>query len=95
MGSSDHDYLTLQYDRLFENATVEGLSYNYWKGSYTAISEKFNGTDWDLLLSNNDIEINSKLFKEKVTSIADKYIPRVAKGLHLINLHGGLVHLQK
>jgi len=43
------------------------------------MSEEFSGTDWDLLFSNDDIEINWKLFKEKVTSVADKYIPRVAK----------------
>jgi len=61
---------------MFEKATVEGLSYNYRKGNYTAMSKEFGGTDWDLLFSN---EINHKLFKEKVTSVADKYIPRVAK----------------
>jgi len=42
------------------------------------MSEEFGGTDWDLLFSNDDIEINWKFFKEKVTSVAGKYIPRVA-----------------
>jgi len=79
LGSSDHDCLTWQYECLFEKATVEGLSYNYWKGNYTAMSEEFSGTNWDLLFSNDDIEINWKLFKEKVASVADKYIPRNAK----------------
>ena len=63
--------LTWQYECLFEKATVESLSYNYWKGNYTTIFEKFNGANWDLLLSNDDIEINWKPFKEKVTSVAD------------------------
>jgi len=79
LGSSDHDCLTWQYECLFEKATVEGLSYNNRKGNYAAMSEEFGGTDWDLLFSNDDIEINCKLFKEKVTSVADIYIPRVAK----------------
>ena len=58
LGSGNHNCLTWQYECLFEKTTVEGLSYNYWKGNYAAISEEFNETHWDLLLSNDDIEIN-------------------------------------
>ena len=79
LGSSDHDCLTWQYECLFNKTIVEGLSYKYWKGNYAAISEEFNETDWDLLFSNDDIEINWRLFKEKIISVADKYIPRVTK----------------
>ena len=71
--------LTWQYECLLEKTIVGSSSYNYWKGNYTAISEEFSETDWDMLLSNDDIEINWELFKEKVISVADKHIPRVAK----------------
>jgi len=84
--------LTWQYECLLEKTIVGSSSYNYWKGNYTAISEEFNETGWNLLLSNDDIEINWELLKEKVIFVANKYSPRVAllKGPHLINLHGGL-----
>ena len=58
LGSSDHDCLTWQYECLLEKTIVEGSSNNYWKGNYKAISKEFNETDWDLLLSNDGIEIN-------------------------------------
>ena len=41
--------------------------------------KEFNEINWDLLLSNDTIDINWNLFKEKVTSDVDKYVPKVAK----------------
>ena len=81
MGSSYHDCLTWQYECLFDNPTAESLpcTYNYWKGNYLAMCKEFNEINWDLLLSNDTIDINWNLFKEKVTSDVDKYVPKVAK----------------
>ena len=77
LGSSDHDCLTWQYEYLFDNPTAESLpcTYNYWKGNYLAMCEEFNEINWDLLLSNDTIDITWNLFKEKVTSVVDKYVP--------------------
>ena len=43
------------------------------------MSEEFNEIDWELLFSSDNIELNWSLFKEKVTSAMDKYIPKVTK----------------
>ena len=53
--------------------------YNYQKGNYLAMCQEFDRTDWEVLLCNNSIDVNWISFKEKVTSVIDKCIPRVVK----------------
>ena len=65
---------------MFDNPTAESLpcTYNYWKGNYLAMREEFNEIYWDLLLSNDTNDIDWNLFEEKVTSVVDKYVTKVA-----------------
>jgi len=81
LGSSDHECLTWQYECFSDNVTAVSSSemYNYWKGNYPAMCQELDTIDWEVLFCNNPIDVNWVFFKEKVTAVIDKCIPKVVK----------------
>ena len=53
------------------------MKFNYCKGDYTSINEIMSGKDWDTLASSSNIEENWSTFKNILTNLADKFIPKI------------------
>ena len=79
LGSSDHECLMWQYKVSIKELDYKyaACRYNFWKGNYPSICEKFDKIDWDSLLQNDSLDTNWKLFKHRVLAVANKFIPKI------------------
>ena len=53
--------------------------YNYWRGNYLVMCQELDEIDWEILFSNNSIDENWNLFKERVLSVVSKHVPEISK----------------
>ena len=79
LGSSDHQCLTWSYVyyRGFYSDCNTGMKFDYCKGDYTSMNEILSGKDWHTLLSSSNIDDNWATFKNLLSNLANRFIPKV------------------
>ena len=53
------------------------MEFDYCKGDYTSMNKILSGKDWNTLLSGSNINDNWATFKNLLSNLADRFIPKV------------------
>ena len=66
------------------------MKFDYCKGDYTSMNKILSGKDWHTLLSSSNIDENWATFKNLLSNLADRFIPKLKLNSHEPVYLGGL-----
>ena len=76
LGKSDHSVLTFQFNCYTELTKHRGTRKNFVRADYENIKKQLNEIQWKAQLEGKMANKQWNYFKEKITNIFDKYVPK-------------------
>lgn len=76
LGKSDHSLITFNFNCYIQQENMERTKYYYDKANFQGMRNELSTFDWENEMQNKDVNEKWSVFKERLLSIQDKYVPK-------------------